>query len=255
MKQLFLILILGAFATLTTSQVVVEQSTKDPKEVLRKAEDKLRGLTSISEMKMTVVRPTWKREMKLKAWSKGEDYSLILVTAPARDKGTAFLKREKEIWNWQPSIDRVIKLPPSMMMQSWMGSDFTNDDLVKHSSTLEDYTHKLLDAEMIDDRDCYVLELIPREEAAVVWGKVILWIDKKDYMELRTELYDEEGYLVNTIHGKNIKELGGKLLPSVLEIVPEEDPGNMTIIEQLWIEFDKPIKEQFFSVQSLKRVR
>jgi hypothetical protein len=118
------------------------QENLDAKTIIQRSDEKLKGKTNTAELKMTIVRPSWTREMTMKSWSKGTDYSLILVTAPARDKGTAFLKRDKEIWNWQPTIDRTIKLPPSMMMQSWMGSDFTNDDLVRESSMVEDYTHK-----------------------------------------------------------------------------------------------------------------
>ena len=225
------------------------------KEIVAKADKKFRGETSIGEMKMTIVRPTWQREIQMKNWGKGDDFSLILITAPARDKGSAFLKREKEIWNWQPSIDRVIKMPPSMMMQSWMGSDFTNDDLVKQSSVVEDYQHNLLGSETIEDRDCHKIEMIPKEDAAVVWGKVVIWIDKTDFLQLKTEFYDEDGYLAHTIFGKDIKMLGGKLLPAVMEVIPADEEGHKTIVEYLSIEFDKPIKEQFFSVQNLKRVR
>ena len=116
----------------------------DAKEIVRKADQKMQGNSSKAEMVMKIVRPDWTREVGMKAWALSRKNSLILITNPARDKGTAFLKRDKEIWNWQPRIDRVIKLPPSMMMQSWMGSDFTNDDLVKESSITEDYTHKII---------------------------------------------------------------------------------------------------------------
>ena len=225
------------------------------KDVVEKADQKIRGKTSRGEMKMTIVRPSWTREMSMKMWSLGNDFSLILVTAPARDKGTAFLKREKEIWNWQPSIDRVIKLPPSMMMQSWLGSDFTNDDLIRESSVVEDYTHGLLGMEIIDERECYKIEMIPKEETAVVWGKVIVWIDKVDFIQLKTEFYDEDEYLVNTMLGKNIKMLGGKLLASILEVVPADEEGHKTLVEYIEMEFDKPIKESFFSVQNMKRVK
>jgi outer membrane lipoprotein-sorting protein len=225
------------------------------KEIVAKADQKMRGETSRGELKMTIERPTWTREMQMKMWSKGEKLALILVTAPARDKGTAFLKRDKEIWNWQPTIDRVIKLPPSMMMQSWMGSDFTNDDLVKQSSVVDDYTHKMLGSEKIEGYDCYKIEMIPTEEAAVVWGKVITWIDKKDFMQMKAEFYDEDGYLVNTMIGKDVKQLGGKLLPAKLEVIPADKKGNKTIIEYLSLEFDKPIEGEFFSVQNMKRVR
>ncbi|GAB5552413.1 MAG: outer membrane lipoprotein-sorting protein [Saprospiraceae bacterium] len=231
------------------------QAQMTPKEIIRKSDEKLRGQSSTSTMKMTIVRPNWTREIQMKSWSKGTDYSLTLVTAPARDKGTAFLKREKEIWNWQPTIDRVIKLPPSMMMQSWMGSDFKNDDLVRESSAVEDYTHKLLEEEIIEGLPCYKIEMIPKEDAPVVWGKVICWIDKSDYMQLKTTFHDEDGYLVNTMYGKDIKELDGKKLPGRLEVVPEEEDGHKTVIEYLSLKFDQPIKESFFSLQNMKRVR
>ncbi len=241
----FVLLFLGAFG----------DADPTAREIVEKADEKMRGETSIGEMKMTIVRPTWQREIQMKTWSKGDDYGLILITAPARDKGAAFLKRGKEIWNWQPTIDRTIKLPPSMMMQSWMGSDFTNDDLVKQSSIVTDYEHTLLGSETVQGRECYKIQLIPKEEAAVVWGKVIMWIDKAEYMQLKTEFFDEDGYLINTMTGKDIKMLGGKLLPAVLEVQPADDPGNKTIVEYLDLKFEVPIDEPFFSVQNMKRLR
>lgn len=113
------------------------------KEIIKKADDKGRGLTSRSEMTMTIVRPGWSRSISMKMWSKGTEYALIYITAPAKEKGQVFLKRENDMWNWIPSIERIVKIPPSMMMQSWMGSDFTNDDLVKESSIVKDYDQKL----------------------------------------------------------------------------------------------------------------
>lgn len=234
---------------------VSAQENLDAKTIIQRSDEKLKGETNTAELKMTIVRPTWKREMQLKTWGKGDDYSLILVTAPARDKGTAFLMREKEIWNWQPSIDRVIKLPPSMMMQSWMGSDFTNDDLVKQSSMVEDYIHELLGRETIDGRDCYRIQMTPKEDAAVVWGKLLIWIDVEEYMQMKIEFYDEEDYLINTMYGKAVKEMDGKLLPSILEVIPADEEGNKTVIEYLSLDFGVPLKESFFSVQNMKRVR
>jgi len=225
------------------------------KEIVAKADQKMRGETNRAEMAMKIVRPGWEREIQLKAWSKGTEYSLILVTAPARDQGTAFLKREKEIWNWQPTIDRVVKLPPSMMMQSWMGSDFTNDDLVKESSIVEDYTHELAGRETVNGRACYKIEMTPKPDAPVVWGKVITWIDTQDFMQLKAEFYDEDGYLVNTMLGKDIKKLGGKLLPATLEMIPADKEGHKTVIRYEELIFDEPIQTGFFSVQNMKRVR
>ncbi|MEM1218837.1 MAG: outer membrane lipoprotein-sorting protein [Bacteroidota bacterium] len=227
----------------------------DAKEIIRKSDEKLKGKTNTSTLKMTIVRPSWQREMIMKSWAKGDEYSLILVTSPARDKGTAFLKREQEMWNWQPTIDRSIKMPPSMMSQSWMGSDFTNDDLVKQSSIVVDYNHKLLGKEIIEGRECYKLELIPLEDAAVVWGKILIWIDTQEYMQMKTEFYDEDFYLVNTMLGKEVKELGGKLLPSILEVIPADEEGHKTIIEYMSLDFGSEIKDSFFSIQNMKRVR
>ena len=248
-KRFFLFLL---FVSAVATSIL---SAQDATEIIRQAEDKLRGSSSYSEMKMTIVRPDWSREVRMKSWNVGSALSLTLITGPARDKGTAFLKREREIWNWQPTIDRTIKMPPSMMMQSWMGSDFTNDDLVRESSILEDYNHELLGTETVDGRNCWQIELIPKDGAAVVWGRILLWIDQSDYLQLKTEFYDEDDYLVNTMRGKNIKMMDGKLLPAVMEIIPAEEEGHKTVLEYLSLDFDIDIKESFFSVQNMKRVR
>jgi outer membrane lipoprotein-sorting protein len=231
------------------------QSQPDATAIVRKADEKVRGKSSQADMVMRIVRPTWQREIGLKSWSRGTDLGLILVTAPARDKGTAFLKRRREVWNWQPAIDRTIKLPPSMMLQSWMGSDFTNDDLVKESSVVEDYRHRLAGDTVVAGRSCYKIIMIPKEDAAVVWGKVISYIDKKDYLQLLTRFYDEDGELVNTILGSQIRLMGGRLLPARLEVRPADNPANRTIIEYRALEFDLALTEDFFSLQNLRRIK
>lgn len=251
MKLLFKLSIPLAFLLVLHFPVLSQTAT----EIIEKAEEKARGDQAYGEMKMTIIRPAWTREITMKSWSKGDDYSLILITAPARDKGTAFLKRENEIWNWQPSIDRSIKMPPSMMMQSWMGSDFTNDDLVRQSSLKTDYHHKLLGKETVEGRSCYIVELIPKADAAVVWGKVMMWIDEKDYLELKVAFYDEDDYLVNTIYGKNIMTIGGRTLPTRLELIPADKPEQKTIVEQLALDFSVKLDDSFFSIQNLKRVK
>lgn len=228
---------------------------QDAKEIIRKTDQKRRGDAATAVMTISIIRPGWTRDMDVKSWSKGTDYSLILITAPARDKGSVFLKRDKEIWNWLPAIERTVKLPPSMMMQSWMGSDFTNDDLIKESSVVEDYTHKILGDSIIQNRECWVIELVPKPEVAVVWGKVLNWIDKDEYIELRSEMYDEEGYLVNEVNFLEIKDLGGRMLPSVMEFIPAEKEGHRTVIRYHEVDYDAQISESFFSHQNMKRVR
>lgn len=227
----------------------------DPTEIVQKAEDKLRGDQSYSEMSMTIVRPTWNRTIKMKTWSKGTRYSLILITYPARDKGTVFLKKDKEIYNWIPSIERQIKLPPSMMNQSWMGSDFTNDDLVSESSLVNDYTHTLLGEVELDGRKAWKIELKPKEDAAVVWGKVVLHIDQTEYLHLKTEFYDEEEDLVNIMTATKIGTLGGKTLPTTIEMEPIAEPGHKTILEYQALDFTVNIPREYFTTQYMKRVR
>ena len=147
-------------------------------EIVKKANDLMNGRSSQSTATMTIVRPTWTRKVSMKTWSLGNDYYMILITAPAQDKGQVFLKRHTEMWNWMPSISRIIRIPPSMMGQNWMGSDFTNNDLVKENSIVDDYTHTLLGNETIEGYDCYKIQLVPKPNAAVVWDKIIVWIAK-----------------------------------------------------------------------------
>jgi outer membrane lipoprotein-sorting protein len=224
-------------------------------EIIKKADAKLRGKSSQSSMTMKIVRPKYTRTMKLKSWSKGNDYAMMLVTYPARDKGTTTLKRKKEMWSYQPRVNRVIKMPPSMMMQSWMGSDITNDDLVRQSSIVRDYKHKKLGKEKVEGRMCYKLELTPKPDAPVVWGKIRMWIDTKEFMQMKTKFYDEDGYLVNTMKGKKVKKFGSKTLPSVMEIIPADEKGHKTVLTYNTLKFNVALKDSFFSKQNMKKVK
>lgn len=234
---------------------VTNLSAQNLEEIIRKADEKFRGNSSQGEMTMIIERPTWSREVTMKNWTLGNHYSLIYITAPAKEKGQVFLKRNKEMWNWVPNIERMIKIPPSMMMQSWMGSDFTNDDLVRESSLAQDYEHKLLVEEKIAGYDSYKIELIPKEDAPVVWGKVVMWISKTDYLWLKGEYYDEDGVLVNTEILSEIKMMGNRKMPTRLEMIPADKPGQKTVLIFKNIEFDIKIDESFFSQQNMKKVK
>jgi outer membrane lipoprotein-sorting protein len=228
---------------------------QDLKELVKRADEKFRGTSSKGELTMIIERPSWSRTVSMKNWTMGNDYSLIYITAPAKEKGQVFLKREREMWNWVPNIERMIKIPPSMMMQSWMGSDFTNDDLVKESSLAKDYTHKLLVEEKLQGFQCYKIELIPLDDAPVVWGKVIMWISKKELHWLKGEFYDEDGYLVNTEILTDIKKMDDRVMPTRLEMIPADEEGHKTILIFNNIDFEIKIKESFFSQQNMKRIR
>jgi len=226
------------------------------REIIKKANDKFNGEeTSSSIMAMTIVRPTWERTIEFKNWTSGTDYALTLITAPARDKGQSFLKRENEMWNWNPTISRLIKLPPSMMSQGWMGSDYTNDDILKESSVVNDYDHEIMGEEEYDGRPCYKIKMVAKEDAAVIWGHQVRWIDKSDFLFMKSELYDEDSYLVRTELGSDIKTMDGRLIPTRIELIPAEEEDQKTIIEIREIQFNAPIKDSFFSQQNMKRVR
>jgi outer membrane lipoprotein-sorting protein len=225
-------------------------------DIIRKADEKFNGeKSSIIVMSMTIIRPAWQRSVEFKNWSLGRDYALTLITAPAKDIGQTFLKRGTEMWNWNPSINRLIKLPPSMMSQGWMGSDYTNDDILKESSVVNDYVHEIEGEEAIAGRECYKIKMLAKENAAVVWDHQIRWVDKKDFLVLRAEMYDEDGILVKTELGSDIKTMDGRIIQTKIELLPADEPMNKTVIEIRDIKFNVTIQESFFSQQNMKNVR
>ena len=228
---------------------------QDATEIVKKADELMRAKSSYTEITMNIVKPDWSREMGMKVWALEPDYSMIYITEPARDKGTVTLKRKTEVWNWLPSAQKVIKIPPSMMLQSWMGSDFTNDDLVKESSVIKDYMHKLIGEENVDGLVCYKIQLTPKPDAGVVWGKIIAWIAKDTYLEPKVEYYDEDGFMVKQFIGSNLQKMDGRNIFTHWEMVPEDKPGNKTIMDYNKIQFNIDTKESFYSEQNMKRIR
>ena len=250
MKSVRLILMLMAVGL--SSFIIAQDATA----IVRKADERSQGeKSSYTEMVMTVVRPSYSRTVGFKTWTKNRDMSITLITSPARDKGQAFLKRGNEMWNWNPTISRMIKLPASMMSQGWMGSDFTNDDIMNESSIVVDYTHEIIGEEIIQDFPCYKIELIPGPDAEVVWGKIHMWISKDSFLMLKNQYYDEDDYLVRTENGYDVKEMDGRLLPSRFELIPEEEEGNKTVVEIITVELNKDYDDRFFSQQNMKRLK
>ncbi|MGN6394721.1 MAG: outer membrane lipoprotein-sorting protein [Mucilaginibacter sp.] len=235
-------LVLMAFFSLTA---IAQHAT----EVVRKADQKMRGSTMQAEMVIKTIRPAWTREMNCKTWMKGNSLAMILITAPAKDKGVVFLKRKKEVWTWVPSLERTVKLPPSMMGQNWMGTDFTNDDLVKESSVVQDYNHTITGDTVIQNRPCFIITMIPKPDAAVVWSKVIICIDKKDFLELNCRFYDEDGKLINTMNSYDIKVMDDRLIPTRFEMIPADKKGHKTEMIYKAVRYNKPIDDRFFTVE------
>jgi outer membrane lipoprotein-sorting protein len=247
MKTIFFIILFIGTALRASSQNATE--------IVKKAEDLMQGVTSESEMEMTIIRPDWQRRITFKSWGKGRNLSMTLITAPPKENGQSFLKLKNDMWNWNPTINRMIKLPPSMMTQGWMGSDYTNDDILKESSIVLDYTHKIIGTESLGGNECYKIQLEPIENAAVVWGKIVLWISKAEYYELKAEYYDEEGELVKTNNLSDVRFIYDRTIPTRFEIIPADKPAHRTVVRILNAKFNIPLQDGFFSQQQMKSLK
>ena len=223
-------------------------------DIVAKADAKMRGNSSYVEMTMQIVRPKYTREISLKSWSKGDNLALVKITAPAKDAGQGYLKISKDLWNWIPSIDRLVKMSASVMGQSWMGSDFTNDDMVRQSSIVADYTHKIIAEEQVGEFNCWKIELTPKPNAAVVWGKIITWIDK-NYNIIKTQYYDEDNILVQTMENFDFKTFGDRQMPSRMEMTPADKKGQKTVVIVSKAQYNQQINDNFFSQQNLKTIK
>ena len=223
------------------------------KEILEKVDDLWRGESSFAEMTMEVVTEHYERSMKLKAWSLGKERSLFIITYPPKDRGVATLKAEQDIWNFLPRVNRVIRVPTSMMMANWMGSHFTNDDLVKESRMSEDYEAEVTFEGKRDGVDLYDITLVPKPDAPVVWGRIEITVFKETLIPTSSLYYDEDGNLSRIMTFDKVKELSGRLVPTVMILVPEDKPGEKTVITYESLELGLGLKEDFFSRSTLTR--
>jgi hypothetical protein len=213
--------------------------------------DYWRGDSSYAEIDMVIHRPEWEREMSLRAWTEGEDKTFIIITAPPKDRGSGSLRFGRQMWNYIPAIRRVIKLPPSMMTQSWMGSDFSNNDLAKGDSILVDYTHRILRTDLRDAHKVYTIECTPKPNAPVVWGKEVLEI-RDDYIFLSEAFYDEENSLVKIMKTEKIQPLGGRLFPAIWRMNKVDHPDEYTMIIYRELDFSPKLPPGLFTQEQLK---
>ncbi|MDE2773262.1 MAG: outer membrane lipoprotein-sorting protein [Gemmatimonadota bacterium] len=228
----------------------------DARAVIDRVDRMLRGESSRGVATMEVMTENWERRMTMEIWSLGTDYSLVRLRAPQREAGTATLKAVEEIWNYLPRVDRTIKVPASMMGGSWMGSHFTNDDLIKDSRLVEDYDIELaFDGAEAGGVAVWDFRLTPKPEAPVVWGHIDYRIRQADDMPLWARFYDEGGDLVRTIEHGEYTEFGGRLVPGVMQMYPADKPDERTTIRYDELEFDIDIDPSFFSLRTLQRGR
>ena len=231
-----------------------QESTPDVETIIKKIDQLYRSDTSHAEMEMHIVTPHWERTLAMNVWSEGMDKTFIRITAPKKEQGVATLRIGNEMWNYLPKTNKVMKIPPSMMMGSWMGSDFTNDDLVRESSMLDDYTYQFVTPEDASPDHLYV-QLVPKEDSPIVWGKIVAAVQSSDYLPVWQRFYDEKGKLMRVMNFKEVKTFGGKTLPSAMEIIPENKEGHKTVVRWLNATFDSDIDDKIFTRRNLQRRR
>ena len=220
-------------------------------QVIKKVEDNLNGKSAVLKITMKVKTKRAERVMKMESRSVGSEQSFIQILYPRKDKGITFLKIDHAMWQYVPRIEKTIKIPASMMLQSWMGSDFTNDDLVRESSLSEDYTVNLLGA----TEQVYKAELLPKEEAAVVWGKIVMEVSREYYLPTNVQYFDEEGVLVRELSYTDVQSFGERFYPTRWKMLPKEPAkaGHVTIMEIDEAQFDTEIDPSYFTKRALKR--
>ncbi|MFH1723491.1 MAG: outer membrane lipoprotein-sorting protein [Elusimicrobiota bacterium] len=223
----------------------------DAEALVRRVETAHRGKTSRAVARMRIVTEFWKRELTMEMWGEGRERFLAVVRSPKKERGTATLKRDDEVWNYLPKIDRLIKVPSSLMGDSWMGSHITNDDLVK-----EDKIEELFDltVESVEGSTVTIL-CVPKPDAAVVWGKIVYHVDQERLIALDVDYYDEDGEKVRTLAFDKVEKIAGRWIPLRIKILPVDNPDERTEIVYDELELDIPLKKGLFSLRGLRRKR
>lgn len=223
-------------------------------DIIRKAMDHYRGQTSYSEMTMIIHRSDWERSMTMRAWSEGDKHTLVRVVEPKKDAGNGTLSVDGNMWTYTPKINRVIKIPSSMMSQNWMGSDFSNKDVSKDTTIIEDYDHTLLLISEQDGHQVYTIESIPHEEAAVVWGKEVMLV-RDDWILVEQQFWDQDGELVKTLKSLEVAEMDGRTVATVLRMAKEDAPGEWTEMRTAQVDFDVELPTNLFTLSNLRNPR
>ena len=229
-------------------------TAQDAREIVKASIDNWRGLSSHGEMTMTIHRPSWERSMSMRGWTSGSKKSLIRVTAPKKDAGNGTLMVDNNMWSYAPKVNRVIKVPSSMMSQSWRGSDFSNKDVSRADDIVDQYDHTLLATDEIDGHTVWTIQSVPHEEAAVVWGKEVLRV-RDDYVLLNQEFWDQDGVLVKTLESLEIGEMGGRTIALRQRMAKTETDDEWTEFSIQSMEFDIEISDNVFTRSNLQNPR
>lgn len=248
------ICLLTTFFLIVTFLIKAGEATNDHDvmKIVKQIDELYRSSSSFAGVEMEIVTPHWQRTLSMKIWSRGMNQTFIRILSPKKEQGVGTLRLEKEMWNYLPRINKVIKIPPSMMMSSWMGSDFTNDDLVREYTFLEDYHFSLFTPKDAEDKLIYV-ECRPREGRPIVWDKVTIAVRASDQIPVCQKYYDENGKVMRILNFLDIKTFGERRIPSMLEMVPQNKEGHKTVIRYLDIVFDRKIEDDVFSLRNLRK--
>ena len=244
--------VVACVVLLCSATAVSQEITAD--DVIRKAMDNYRGLTSHGQMSMTIHRQDWQREMAMNTWTEGDKRTLVRVTAPAKDTGNGTLSVDGNMWTYSPKVNRVIKVPASMMSQNWMGSDFSNKDVSKDTDIIDQYQHQLVGNYEQDGHHVYVIRSIPHEEAAVVWGKEVLHI-RDDWVILEHQFWDQDDTRVKTLRTLEIQEMDGRNVATVIRMGKEDATDEWTEVRTTLVDFDIELPENLFTLSNLRNPR
>ncbi len=234
--------------------IYVAGEERDATQIVRDAVNHWRGLSSYTEMTMVIHRPDWERSMTMRAWTKGQDQSLVRVIEPKKDRGNGTLTDKNSMWTFSPKVNRVIKVPSSMMGQSWMGSDFSNKDIARADDIIDQYNHTILQSEEVDDIIVYHIESVPLEDAAVVWGREVLKI-RDDHVVLEHAFYDQDGGLVKKLVSMEVEEMGGRTIAKRQRMVKTDKPDEWTEISVRDVEYEIDLKDSLFTLSNLRNPR
>jgi outer membrane lipoprotein-sorting protein len=222
-------------------------------EIIKKSEAALRGNTQVALYEITIKTRRWTRTLKMRSWeNRLQKRSFSEIISPKKDAGNRFLLVKNTMKHFIPKLQKVIKISPSMMLQSWMGSDFTNDDIVKESSIHEDYYHKIIGSKSVDGNPCHIVELKPKPDAAVVWGKIIYYAREKDYLPVREEFYNEHNVLKKVLTCYDFKKMHDRIIPTTYKMVTVKKKNRYTLMKIKRTRFNTRIPSRVFTLQNLK---
>ena len=245
------LLLLLAFACPAAAQPA--EDPPDVKDLLAQFDEMYESSGTVSQVEIKIIKPKKTRTLRLRMWGKGMDNALIVVDAPTRDAGTATLKVGNNLWNYLPKISRTIRVPPSMMMGSWMGTDLTNDDLVRESSYEKDYTSELIGPST--DPPGWKVRLDARPDVPGLWNRVEIVFSYDDELPVQAQYFDRKDRLSRTMRLEEIKEISGRRVPTFMTVIPEREEGQRTELRYLQVEFDVELAESMFSLSQLERKR